>query len=557
MAMSYIWSGLVILSFLWGFFHGNLSSVAAAALDGAQSALELSLSMAGILCLWSGVMEILNVCGLSRRIAALFRPLLRRLLPNASRDEETLAAVSANVSANLLGLGNAATPLGIQAARRMAQSCGGTASDELCLLVVLNTASIQLQDLDGDGQRESAVAFIRVPGVEKSLKIYIFTATDGDYQVRGLVEGDGSAIYSVDYVDLNGAGSKELVVNWQVNTGVYQLGAYTLDELELEPAADAAALPQNQLADRASLRATELLLTSCSTAMEGGAYSSGYRLLDIDQDTRTEVAVVRLDAAALSGQVELYGWRNGRMESLSTTALSAGITGLNRVTAGYLAGTYYPPALYITCAQSDGSRTTDVVAYQPGGHEGEMHLVNLALNDHGVSRERLRGTAELGPSDVNNDVVLELPQVRMLPQDRDPGGASAWLVDWYQYDQSGQRSRVMGTYYNVTDGWFLETPDSWEDKISVSRSDVVSGQRQVVFSLWQGEDEPPVPFLSIYKLTGSNRTTRAQAEGVITLREEEDVIYAAQFYDCGWDCGLTENDLLMKNFQTIQTSWYS
>ena len=71
-------------------------------------------------------------------------PLLRRLLPNASRDEETLAAVSANVSANLLGLGNAATPLGIQAARRMARNCGGAASDELCLLVVLNTASIPL-----------------------------------------------------------------------------------------------------------------------------------------------------------------------------------------------------------------------------------------------------------------------------------------------------------------------------------------------------------------------------------------------------------------------------
>ena len=481
------------------------------------------------LLLWAAMALLLTGC--------LFRPpdeLYRR--PERSAGYDQLAAAIRSVKTGLEG--------------QFGVSC-----EDAVIVAGDNTASIQLQDLDGDGQRESAVAFIRVPGVEKSLKIYIFTATDGDYQVRGLVEGDGSAIYSVDYVDLNGAGSKELVVNWQVNTGVYQLGAYTLDELE--PAADAAALPQNQLADRASLRATELLLTSCSTAMEGGAYSSGYRLLDIDQDTRTEVAVVRLDAAALSGQVELYGWRNGRMESLSTTALSAGITGLNRVTAGYLAGTYYPPALYITCAQSDGSRTTDVVAYQPGGHEGEMHLVNLALNDHGVSRERLRGTAELGPSDVNNDVVLELPQVRMLPQDRDPGGASAWLVDWYQYDQSGQRSRVMGTYYNVTDGWFLETPDSWEDKISVSRSDVVSGQRQVVFSLWQGEDEPPVPFLSIYKLTGSNRTTRAQAEGVITLREEEDVIYAAQFYDCGWDCGLTENDLLMKNFQTIQTSWYS
>lgn len=89
-------------------------------------------------------MEIMNACGLSEGLAGLFRPILRRLLPNASKDPETLAAVSANVSANLLGLGNAATPLGIRAARRMAKGCSGVASDELCRLVVLNTASIQL-----------------------------------------------------------------------------------------------------------------------------------------------------------------------------------------------------------------------------------------------------------------------------------------------------------------------------------------------------------------------------------------------------------------------------
>ena len=89
-------------------------------------------------------MEVLNACGLSQKIAGCFHPLLYRLLPQASQDSETLAAVSANVSANLLGLGNAATPLGIQAACRMARGCGGTASDELCLLVVLNTASIPL-----------------------------------------------------------------------------------------------------------------------------------------------------------------------------------------------------------------------------------------------------------------------------------------------------------------------------------------------------------------------------------------------------------------------------
>lgn len=144
MAMTWVWSGMVIVSLVFGLITGNLDAVSAAALEGAGSAVELGLSMAGVLCLWSGVMEVMNASGLSAGLARAFRPLLRRLLPDASRDEETLAAVSANVSANLLGLGNAATPLGIQAARRMARGCGGAASGELCTLVVLNTASIQL-----------------------------------------------------------------------------------------------------------------------------------------------------------------------------------------------------------------------------------------------------------------------------------------------------------------------------------------------------------------------------------------------------------------------------
>lgn len=144
MAMTWVWTGMVVLSLAFGAAFGRLDAVANAALEGAQSAIQLSLSMAGILCLWSGVMEVMNASGLSAGLARIFRPVLRRLLPDACQDSETLAAVSANVSANLLGLGNAATPLGIRAARRMSRGCCGTASDELCLLVVLNTASIQL-----------------------------------------------------------------------------------------------------------------------------------------------------------------------------------------------------------------------------------------------------------------------------------------------------------------------------------------------------------------------------------------------------------------------------
>lgn len=142
--MAIIWTGMVVVSVIFGLFSGQMDAVSQAALTGAGSAVQLCLSMAGVLCLWSGVMEIMNRCGLSGRLARVFRPLLRRLLPRASRDDETLSAVSANVSANLLGLGNAATPLGVQAACRMARGQNGVASDELCLLVVLNTASIQL-----------------------------------------------------------------------------------------------------------------------------------------------------------------------------------------------------------------------------------------------------------------------------------------------------------------------------------------------------------------------------------------------------------------------------
>ena len=144
MAMSWIWAGMAVCAVIVGAINGNLSGVGTAALEGAGSAIQLCLTMVGAMCLWSGVMEIMRRCDLDKALAKLFRPILQFILPHAGRDRETLAALSGNVSANLLGLGNAATPLGIRAAQRMAQGLNGVASDELCRLVVLNTASIQL-----------------------------------------------------------------------------------------------------------------------------------------------------------------------------------------------------------------------------------------------------------------------------------------------------------------------------------------------------------------------------------------------------------------------------
>ena len=143
MAMAWIWTGMVAASVLYGAVNGTIGAVGNAAMEGAGAAVELCLSMAGVMCLWSGIMEVMKASGMMDGLSRLFRPFLRRLLPGACQDLDTMAALSGNMSANLLGLGNAATPLGIQAARRMARGCGGVAGDELCTLVVLNTASIQ------------------------------------------------------------------------------------------------------------------------------------------------------------------------------------------------------------------------------------------------------------------------------------------------------------------------------------------------------------------------------------------------------------------------------
>ena len=89
-------------------------------------------------------MEWMRCCSAADALSHCLHPLLRLLLPKASRDKDTLAALAANMSANLLGLGNAATPPGLKAAQRMVKGCSGQASDELCRLVVLNSCSLQL-----------------------------------------------------------------------------------------------------------------------------------------------------------------------------------------------------------------------------------------------------------------------------------------------------------------------------------------------------------------------------------------------------------------------------
>ncbi len=142
MLMTWIWSGLIFLALAAAMYTGRGAELSAAVVTGAQSGVTLSIGMAGAICLWSGLGNVMEKTGVMAWLAKTLRPLLQWLFPSSAKDPALAGNLSANFCANLLGLGNAATPMGIRAAKGLAK--GGEANDELCRLIVLNTASIQL-----------------------------------------------------------------------------------------------------------------------------------------------------------------------------------------------------------------------------------------------------------------------------------------------------------------------------------------------------------------------------------------------------------------------------
>ena len=143
MIMSYFWCFCTLICAATALFGGkNITQVL---MEGASNGVQISILIAGPLCLWNGLGALMERLGLVNALATLFRPLLSRLFPSTKTDPTLGGTISANVCANLLGLGNAATPMGIRAVERLQDPANPQrASDEMCRLVVMNTASIQL-----------------------------------------------------------------------------------------------------------------------------------------------------------------------------------------------------------------------------------------------------------------------------------------------------------------------------------------------------------------------------------------------------------------------------
>ncbi len=381
-----------------------------------------------------------------------------------------------------------------------------------------NIQTVQLQDIDGDGVEE-AIAFFRVTGDAKPLKVYIFKKDEADsYSTYAVIEGEGTAIYSISYEDLGGSAASEVVVSWRMSEKVHSLAAYSVSGGTV----------------------TELMRTGYTR----------YKLIDIDMDNRQEIVILQVDSAEGRSRAELYDYREDGLVLCAAAPMSSEVKEITAIRTGYLRDSIRTLLVASTFGENNGL-LTDMFAWR------NDTLENITLDPAtGQSVGTMRYYNLVTSTDINRDSVLEVPQPVALPTYQKVTGASDfWAIHWRQYDIEGNAWPVCTTYHNVQDRWYLVLPEEWEEELTLSRKDnTVNGERAVVFSHWMGENTEPTPFLTIYRLTGANREIRSQIGSRFVLLTESDAIYAAEFHENEWDCGLTPEDLTDR-FNLIRTEW--
>jgi len=141
--MNILWSALILISFIFAAINGRIDETVTAGFDGAKNAIEVVLSFAGIMCLWSGLLDAAKESGLCNIIKKMLMPLIGKIFPKLPRDSEAMNYITLNVTANIVGMGNGATPMGINAMKELAKTSGDKPSEEMCIFTVMNTAAFQ------------------------------------------------------------------------------------------------------------------------------------------------------------------------------------------------------------------------------------------------------------------------------------------------------------------------------------------------------------------------------------------------------------------------------
>lgn len=144
--LNILWPIFILISFIYAFLSGNIEKINSVIFESGKSAVELTITFFGTITLWCGIMKIAQNSSLTNKLSKLLSPIIHSLFPEIKKNEKVYDNISLNIIANILGLGNAATPLGINAMQSLQEKnkTKNTLSNSMTMLILLNTASIQI-----------------------------------------------------------------------------------------------------------------------------------------------------------------------------------------------------------------------------------------------------------------------------------------------------------------------------------------------------------------------------------------------------------------------------
>jgi len=376
-----------------------------------------------------------------------------------------------------------------------------------------NRQAVQMVDLNGTGANE-VIAFFSDPA-ESTLKVYIFELVDGDYVVADTIEGIGTEIESVRYVDMDGNGTKEMVIGWQMGSALRYMSIYTLSGFHHQ----------------------ELV---------SGVEYTDMTVFDITGDGTDDLIVFRLPTQESGAVAEVYSLMQDGEIVRQEARLSGGIETISRIFTGRLVDS--SPAVFVDSEGTfeNGSLVTDIFAM----NDDVFNNISMTMAS-GVSEDTVRH--RMPSSEINKDGIVKVPSLRLLVTQSE---TEYFAIDWFAFRKSGHRSLMLTTYHNNFDEWFLILPFDWREKVSVRREDAVPGERTIIFSYYDGAARTHEDFLKVYKLSGESSEDRAVQGNRQLLLTEGAAAYAFELLAPPNSFGLTFNeDLIRENFRLIYSDW--
>lgn len=374
-----------------------------------------------------------------------------------------------------------------------------------------NRQSVQLEDLDGDGETE-AVVFTKTDG-EDPLRAFVFDLVDGRYQNVAVLAGAGSDFSTVEYLEIDGSPGLEMILGRQLNGQLLMsFDVYQMRDGQMQP----------------------LLAAACSE----------YASADLDSDGCTDLLLFRPDGTQ-NGIAEFYRNQDGKLCKESEAPMSGEIREIRRVVSGNL--TWDTPAVFVAASCTDEKTLTDVFAFRNG------QFSNVTLSDSGRSDPTLHSLG-MYAADIDSDGVIELPEQVTLPVS-DASGEVFSLFKWYNLDLNGNRTDKITTCHRFSSGWYLILLEQWNDQITIRRTADADGAQGLEFLQWRGMEEP-VPIFSVFAFSGEDRNVRGTSDGRFILAEKGGMTYAAKPGTSIWTEDLTQEQM-KQMFNFIHIDWNS